>query len=65
MKYTVINDFNDKQDNDTPYRVGETYPKVGYKPTKKRIEELSKEHPEYKRVFIEEVNEDDANEHHE
>jgi hypothetical protein len=65
MEYRVINDFIDKDNKDTLYQVGEEYPKGNYKPTKKRIEELSQEHPTYKRVFIEEVKEDDANGHHE
>lgn len=52
MKYEVINEFIDK--DKTHYKVGDTYPEKG-KPTKKRIEELSKEHPKYKRIFIKEV----------
>jgi hypothetical protein len=56
MPYKVINPFYDKEDNKKHYEVGDEYPKGDYKPTKKRIVELSKEHPEYKRVFIEEVN---------
>jgi len=57
MAYKVINRFKDTQDNNTVYEVGEEYPKGEYKPTKKRIAELSKEHPKYKRIFIEEVKE--------
>ncbi|CRK80310.1 hypothetical protein [Neobacillus massiliamazoniensis] len=55
MAYKVVNEFIDTHDNNTHYLVGEEYPKTGSKPTKKRIEELSKPHPEYKCVFIEEV----------
>lgn len=53
MGYKVVNEFIDTQDNNTHYKPGENYPKTDYKPTKKRINELSKEHPKYKRVFIE------------
>ncbi|MFS0783556.1 hypothetical protein [Bacillus sp. 1P06AnD] len=55
MRYKVINDFKDKEDNNTFYKKGEEYPKGRQKPTKKRIEELSKKNPEYKVAFIEEV----------
>jgi len=55
MPYKVINKFKDSKDNNTLYEVGDEYPKGDYKPTKKRIEELSKEHKHYKRVFIQEV----------
>ncbi|WP_306009347.1 hypothetical protein [Bacillus sp. MMSF_3328] len=55
--YKVVNAFKDAEDNNTRYKAGEEYPKGDLKPTKKRIEELSKVHPEYKRVFIEEVKE--------
>ncbi|WP_420768752.1 hypothetical protein ACNR9V_03230 [Parageobacillus thermoglucosidasius] len=39
-KYVVIKDFKDLQDRQHIYRVGDTYPREGYKPSKKRIEEL-------------------------
>jgi hypothetical protein len=58
MTYKVINSFIDKEHKNTLYRVGDEYPKEGYKPTKARIAELSKEHPEYKRVFIEKIKEE-------
>jgi hypothetical protein len=58
MLYKVVNDFIDKEDNDTHYLAGEVYPKGDYKPSKKRIGELSKEHPIHKRFFIEEVKEE-------
>jgi predicted transcriptional regulator len=58
MPYIVVSRFKDTQDNNSIYKKGDTYPKGDYKPTKKRIEELSNgEHPKYKRVFIEEVKE--------
>ncbi|MED3716038.1 hypothetical protein P4518_01375 [Geobacillus thermodenitrificans] len=39
-KYVVIKDFKDLQDRQHIYRVGDTYPRKGHKPSKKRIEEL-------------------------
>jgi hypothetical protein len=62
MTYKVVNDFIDTQDNNKHYKVGETYPQGDHKPTKKRIAELSKTHPKYKRIFIEEVEEEQKNE---
>ncbi|MEB1809032.1 MAG: hypothetical protein LPK26_17380 [Bacillaceae bacterium] len=59
MAYKVINAFIDTVDNKTRYNVGDSYPKGSYKPTKKRIEELSKKHPKYKKAFIEEVKENE------
>lgn len=50
--YKVVNDFIDTLDNDTYYQVGDMYPKGTHKPTKKRIDELSKPHPQYNCVFI-------------
>lgn len=58
MPYKVINQFLDKEDNEKLYDVGEEYPKGDHRPSKKRIEELSKVHPKYKRAFIEEVKEE-------
>ena len=55
MPYVVINEFKDTKDNGTHYKVGETYPKGNFKPTKKRIEELSSIHPKYNRAFIQEI----------
>ncbi|WP_284037457.1 hypothetical protein [Neobacillus sp. 114] len=56
--FKVINDFYDKESKNTFYRSGDEYPKGDYKPTKKRIKELSEVHPQYKKVFIEEVKEE-------
>lgn len=60
MAYKVVNTFRDLEDKNKLYRVGEVYPKGDHKPTKKRIEELSSIHPEQKRIFIEET--EDENE---
>lgn len=60
MAYKVINKFMDTQNDNTLYNVGDEYPKGSYKPTKKRIEELTKPHPKYKCAFIEELKEKDG-----
>lgn len=58
MAYVVVNGFRDKEDKEREYKTGDVYPQGDHKPSKKRLEELSKEHPEHKRVFIEKVKED-------
>lgn len=61
MPYEVLNNFrdtkdpNDSDDKKVIYEGGEEYPRDGYEPPEARIEELSKEHPKYERVFIKEV----------
>ena len=55
MAHKVINKFRDE--DGTIYEVGEDYPTGDAKATKKRIEELSADHPKYRRSFIEEVKE--------
>jgi hypothetical protein len=37
----VIKSFFDLQDNNYEYKVGDTYPRKDYKPTKARIDELA------------------------
>lgn len=39
--YKVIEVFTDLQDNNYRYNVGDEYPRTGYKPSTKRIDELS------------------------
>lgn len=39
--YRVIEVFTDLQDNNYHYNVGDEYPRAGYKPSTKRIDELS------------------------
>lgn len=39
--YKVVVYFEDLQDKNHAYNVGDIYPRKGYKPTKARIEELS------------------------
>lgn len=40
-EYKVLQYFTDLYDNEHPYNVGDTYPRKGYVPTEKRINELS------------------------
>lgn len=54
MSYTVVNTFKEKHDDDRVYEAGKPYPQGDFKPTKKRIEELSAKHAEYGVVFIKE-----------
>lgn len=37
----VLEFFTDLQDNNYPYNAGDTYPREGYKPSAKRIDELA------------------------
>lgn len=60
MAYKVIKQFKDKEDNNKMYEMGDEYPKGNFKPTKKRIDELSQLHPHYKAIFIEEVKKPEA-----
>ena len=39
--YKVIKFFTDLQDNDHPYNVGDTFPRIGLKVTEERLAELS------------------------
>ena len=41
MKYTVLSEFADLQDNKHIYGIGDEYPRAGYSPTAERIAELS------------------------
>lgn len=40
-KYMVIRPFRDAKDEYHVYRAGDTYPREGYNPSKKRIDELT------------------------
>lgn len=62
MPFIVINEFRDKEDNNTIYQVGEEYPKGDYKPSKNRIKELSKDHPKYNKSFIKEITDENSQE---
>jgi len=54
MPYKVIKQFKDKEDKGRLYEVGDEYPKGSFKPTNKRLNELSELHPHYKAAFIKE-----------
>lgn len=55
-KYVVIYDiWKDKEDDDHIYKKGDTYPREGLKPTKKRISELSSKKNKIGEVLIEAV----------
>lgn len=54
-EYRVISFFTDLQDNNYPYRVGDTYPRKGGRTNKKRIEELLGEENRQKKRLIEAV----------
>lgn len=54
MKYKVIKDFKDLQDNNHIYRAGDKYPRKG-KSKAERIEELSTSNNKLNTPLIEEV----------
>lgn len=41
MEYEVIKLFTDLEDDGFRYRAGDIYPRAGYEPSEKRIDELS------------------------
>lgn len=41
MGYTVVKFFTDLEDQNYTYEAGDSYPRAGLKPTKKRISQLS------------------------
>lgn len=55
MAYSVIVDFVDMTDNNTLYHVGDSYPRLGYEPTKSRISELSSKDNKLGRPVIAEI----------
>lgn len=57
--YKVVRFFTDLQDNGHAYNAGETYPRRGYKPTKKRIDELASSNNMRGKPLIAEVDVDD------
>lgn len=59
MKYVVVVPFNDLQDGEKRYEVGDEYPRNGLKPTQKRIKELATESNRRGLVLIEKVKVDD------
>lgn len=55
-KYVVVyKAFKDFEDNEHLYKKGDTYPREGLKPTKKRIKELSSDKNKIGKILIEAV----------
>lgn len=52
MKYTVIENFTDLQDNNYKYQAGDSFPRDGYDVSKARIEELSSDKNRRQRPMI-------------
>lgn len=62
-KYVVIyKAFKDLEDDNYLYKKGDTYPREGLKPTKKRINELSSKKNKIGEVLIEAVKVEKENE---
>ena len=55
--FEVVRAFRDAKNNDHYYAVGDSYPVAGYKPTKARIEELTKGTNRTGMVYLKEVKE--------
>lgn len=53
--YEVIRHFTDLQDGNYKYVEGDTYPREGYTPTKKRIAELASDKNKQKTALIKEI----------
>lgn len=52
-KYVVVKYFEDLEDNNHPYNVGDLYPREGLEPSEFRIKELSTPFNVRKEVLIE------------
>ena len=57
-EYKVLVRFTDLQDDNYVYDPGDTFPRKGMKPSKKRLEELASKNNRRGIVLIEEVKED-------
>lgn len=53
MKYKVVKDFTDLQDNDYIYRAGDLFPREGVEVSEERIKELSTKNNKRNEVLIE------------
>lgn len=53
--YKVVSFFHDLQDGNHEYKVGDVYPRDGYKPSTTRIKELSGDDNAQGKPLIEEV----------
>ena len=56
--YRVVSSFTDLKDNRYHYKVGDKYPRDGYKPTKERLEYLASDRTKRKSPVIEEIKEE-------
>lgn len=56
--YKVINRFIEKNHNSHVYEIGDFYPVEGKKLVKKRAEELTQVHPQYKVAFLQVIKDD-------
>lgn len=52
MSYEVIHYFTDLQDFNHPYKVGDTFPRVGMKVSETRLKELSSSNNKQKKALI-------------
>lgn len=61
-RYIVIYNkgFKDLEDNNHIYKKGDTYPREGLEPTKKRIKELSSEKNKIGKILIQKVEVDET-----
>lgn len=57
MSYKVIHYFTDLQDFNHPYKVGDTFPRVGMKVSEARLKELSSSNNKQKKALIKLVEE--------
>lgn len=57
MSYEVIHYFTDLQDFNHPYKVGDTFPRVGMKVSEARLKELSSSNNKQKKALIKLVEE--------
>lgn len=53
MAYKVLNDFIEKEHDNTFYKKGDMYPKEGFKEIARRVKFLQSIHPEYQVAFLE------------
>ena len=60
MSYKVIHYFTDLQDFNHPYKVGDTFPRLGMSVTEERLKELSSKNNKQGKPLIEKVEDDFA-----
>lgn len=59
MSYKVVNYFVDLQDSNHPYKVGDSFPRLGLKVSDERLKELSSSNNKQGKALIELVKDDD------